>query len=100
MKLPNIPHQRTDDVRGWLTFVKPLPDPLQNAEDSTLTADFDSRHRNRTRPATATERALLAHLGYALPDELVTVINYVTVTIRRRTWPQLEAQTPTTAIGA
>lgn len=92
MTLTGIPPQQPDDVRGWLTFTEPLPAPLQNAEDSTLENDFASRHRHRIRPATPTECALLSHLGYVVPDGLVTVVDYVTSTVRRRTWPALAKQ--------
>ncbi|OBB46769.1 hypothetical protein [Mycobacterium sp. 852002-51961_SCH5331710] len=52
--------------------------------------------RTRPRPATATERALLAHLGYELPDELFTAVSFPTYGVRRRRWPQLETQEVTT----
>ncbi|OBB48416.1 hypothetical protein [Mycobacterium sp. 852002-51961_SCH5331710] len=52
--------------------------------------------RTRPRPATATERALLAHLGYELPDELFTAVSFPAQGVRRRRWPQLETQEVTT----
>ncbi|MCX6468090.1 MAG: hypothetical protein NTW76_02080 [Corynebacteriales bacterium] len=73
-----------------------LPDELQRAEDSTAVADKDRvrgmyRH---TRPATTTERQLLAHLGYTVPTDLDTVVSWpVGAGVRRRTWPQLETET-------
>lgn len=42
------------------------------------------------RPATPTERALLAHLGYQLPDELFAVVTYYATGVRNRRFPQLE----------
>jgi len=78
------------DPRGWLVFHW-LPDDLQRAEDSTAVNDRDQmRPRGFERPATDTERTLLAHLGYQLPDELVTVVRYRTRGVRNRRWPQLE----------
>jgi hypothetical protein len=80
------------DPRGILTFHY-LPDDLQALEDSRAVADREvMRPRGFERPATETERALLAHLGYVLPEELVTVVRYRTRGVRNRTWPQLETQ--------
>ncbi|QFS93541.1 hypothetical protein FIV07_22510 [Mycobacterium sp. THAF192] len=109
--------QRIDDRRGWLVFEQ-LPDDLQRAEDATQAADFGRRDAAITdplrelgvrrvyefdpfhgykvwviyRPATATERTLLEHLGYELPDELETRVQHITETLRRRTWPALETE--------
>lgn len=49
-------------------------------------------HAPRTfaRPATPTERILLEHLGYELPDELFTAVSFPTYGVRNRRWPQLE----------
>lgn len=106
------------DPRGWLVF-DGLPDDLQRAEDATQTADyeraqahidatlraqgirrvysFDQYHGRKVwailRPATPTERILLEHLGYTLPDTLETRVQSLTETARRRTWPQLETTT-------
>lgn len=85
------PH-RPGDPRGWLVF-EWLPDDLQLAEDSTLENDYSSQHwlrRVRNRPATATERLLLEHLGHALPAELTTRVEYFSPTFRNRRWPALE----------
>ena len=41
------------------------------------------------RPATPAERALLAHLGHTLPDELVTIVEHRSPGVRNRRWPQL-----------
>jgi len=86
------------DVRGWLVF-HGLPDAIQKAEDATQAADhrYQREHGRRrwSRPATPTERLLLEHLGYELPaGMLVTHIEYVTDSLRRRTWPTLETQQP------
>ena len=78
------------DPRGILVFYW-LPDDLQRAEDSTQAAD-----RERTmgfpfeREATPTERILLQHLGYQLPEQLVTAVSYPSSWVRCRRWPALE----------
>lgn len=80
------------DPRGILTFHW-LPDDMQKAEDSTAVCDRDvMRPRGFEREATPTERALLAHLGYQLPEQLVTVVRYRTRGVRHRSWPALESQ--------
>ena len=85
------------DVRGWLA-INGLPPEYQRSEDSTTWADRE-RAANRwqrkgfQRPATDTERALLAWLGHGpLPDELVTHVRYYSKSCRNRTWPQIEAK--------
>lgn len=98
------PQYPQPDPRGWLVF-RGLPNALQNAEDSTAAADFERQRTGRgivrrydkaargwffERPATDAERALLAHLGYTLPVDLVTRVSYVSETLRRRRWPSLE----------
>jgi hypothetical protein len=84
--------QQGTDPRGWLVFAW-LPTDLQNAEDSTAVADRDRmKPRGFERPATDTERVLLEHLGYTLPDELVTFVKYRTRGVRHRSWPQLEQE--------
>ena len=119
--MPNdIGPQRVGDRRGWLLF-EYLPDDLQRSEDATQARDFSLREASigRTlraqgvrgayeydafhghsvwavyRPATDAERTLLAHLGYELPDELETRVQFITETLRRRTWPQLETEEST-----
>lgn len=95
------------DPRGWLALTG-LPDDLQDAEDATLAADKDrhdhshgirweqahSAERGRVRcfrrPATATERHLLAALGHDVPDDLDTFVNHITAGTRHRFWPDLE----------
>jgi hypothetical protein len=98
-----------DQARGWLTFTAPLPNDLQNAEDSTQHHDFHGPHTwlsivDETtgawveyfeRPATDAERTLLTALGYTnadgtLPDELVTTVSFPSALVRRRRWLQLE----------
>lgn len=94
---PTIPgvgaQYRQPDTRGWLVFEQ-LPDDLQHAEDATLAWDGDTARRlgrgRFSRRATAVERDLLAHLGYAPPDSLMTVVDFVTAGVRNRRWPQLE----------
>ncbi|MDX1883050.1 hypothetical protein [Mycolicibacterium sp. 120270] len=108
------PH-RADDPRGLLLF-EWLPDDLQRHEDATQAHDFsrgiggpdvrrafefDPFHGRRVwafyRTATPTERLLLEHLGYELPAELETRVQYITETLRRRTWPALETEGDTAA---
>ncbi|BBX33935.1 hypothetical protein MMAG44476_23127 [Mycolicibacterium mageritense DSM 44476 = CIP 104973] len=95
--MTDIGAHRPGDPRGWLVFEQ-LPDDMQRAEDSTQHNDYEQRHwrasMHRDRPATDTERALLAHLGYALPGELTTRVQWLSNGVRRRTWPQLEGHTP------
>lgn len=86
------------DPRGILVF-EYLPENLQNAEDSTQAADWE-RARKLTfergigvhhfmRRATPTERELLAHLGYTLPDKLLTAV-ICDNGVRLRFWPDLQ----------
>lgn len=88
-----IGEHRPDHRRGLLVFTR-LPDAVQRAEDATAYADHENRHWRasvaRTRPATPTERALLAHLGYTLPDDLETRVEWLSSGVRNRRWPQLE----------
>ena len=44
------------------------------------------------RPATETERTLLTHLGFELPEQLTTAVSYPSSGVRRRRWPQLETE--------
>lgn len=91
----DLPPRMEGDIRGWLTFRSPLPAELQAAEDSTQWADASGNRGARfERPATATERTLLSELGYTLPADLTTCVHWVTRSVRRRTWPQLEDPTP------
>lgn len=86
------PQKPQPDARGWLVFDY-LPDALQRAEDATQANDHDRMIATgcvqRTRPATQTERALLDHLGYTLPERLTTRVTWITAGIRHRAWPQL-----------
>lgn len=88
--------QIPDDPRGWLAM-RNLPPEIQRREDSTAEHDARGpqrrgRHAVFDRDATRTERLLLEHLGHALPDELVTSVEFITATLRRRTWAQLEEE--------
>ena len=109
--------QIPDDRRGWLAL-RGLPDELRRAEDSTGENDMygprrvgawpatgspeawaaERTHTHKyakfTRDATPTEKLLLAHLGYEVPDDLQTRVEFISRTVRRRTWPQLEDQEP------
>ncbi|MBO0680338.1 hypothetical protein JRC04_22970 [Mycolicibacterium sp. S2-37] len=105
MTMEGIGPQFPNDKRGLLTF-EWLPADLQNAEDATQAADherFGQRAERDAigrgafrRPATPAERALLQHLGYSLPTQLWTLVNYPSAGIRYRRWSQLENQTPNT----
>ncbi|MEZ0339788.1 hypothetical protein ACAG25_07365 [Mycobacterium sp. pV006] len=92
--LSGIGAHRPCPARGVLVFDS-LPPAVQNAEDSRQEADFRSRHFRSNvvteRPATPTERALLAHLGYTVPATLHTRVQWLTDGVRRRTWPQIPA---------
>lgn len=85
---------RVDDPRGWLIF-ESLPNELQRLEDQRQAADH-ARLRNGvtgfTRPATPTERTLLEHLGYEVPEVLHTQVLWLSAGVRSRTWPALTAQ--------
>ena len=69
-----------DVTAPWGRYVYP-PDPAR--------VDWRPRGVWFTRHATATERELLQHLGFSLPDELFTLVTFDTA-IRNRRWPQLE----------
>ncbi|MCG7252597.1 hypothetical protein QP921_05585 [Corynebacterium pseudodiphtheriticum] len=100
------------DPRGWLALTGLNNDDLA-AELATQAADndkainpatmwrpFDSLIEQRqirafTRPATPTEKRLLARLGYQWPDyedPLYTAVHYRTKNVRYRFWPQLEKE--------
>lgn len=88
---PNaIGNRISDRHRGWLVFDH-LPPDLQRAEDATHYRDIHDERDCFNRPATDTERTLLAHLGFTVPEQLSTHIDHVTVGIVRRRWPALEA---------
>lgn len=61
---------------------------IGSARAALKAAKWDGR--GSFRPATPTERILLAHLAFDLPDPLFTVVSYPTVGVRNRRWPQLE----------
>jgi hypothetical protein len=95
--LSNIQQMPQPDVRGILA-INNLPPELQRLEDATAMADRGRhrtcRPRGHERPATDTERILLAHLGFELPEQLTTKVSWRSRSVRRREWPQLEGQTP------
>lgn len=95
--LTGIGEHRPCPKRGILVFAS-LPPAVQRAEDATQDNDYEQRHWrasvHRTRPATATERALLEHLGYVLLAELTTRVQWLSDGVRNRSWPQLEGQQP------
>lgn len=101
------------DPRGWLVF-EFLPAELQRREDSRANLDreqfghvwspwlYDAPREGNVvhvilrsncyrsvRFATATEAALLAHLGKTVPDDLRTVVDF-SRGVRNRRWPELE----------
>jgi hypothetical protein len=106
MTTPTLPPQQPQpDPRGWLTFVAPLPDDLQRAEDSTQHHDFCgdftwSSESGDTgtwinyfeRPASDAEKTLLGLLGYTVPDDLTTRVSFPSPLVRRRRWPALETE--------
>jgi hypothetical protein len=91
--LSGVEQMPQPDIRGLLA-INNLPPELQRAEDATAMADKDRRRlfkpRGHTRDATETERILLAHLGFELPEQLSTKVSWPGHSVRRRTWPQLE----------
>jgi hypothetical protein len=94
--LTGIGAHRPCPARGVLVFDS-LPPDVQDAEDSRQEADYRNRHWgsrvSTERPASATERALLAHLGYELPTTLHTRVQWLSDGVRRRTWPQIPGTT-------
>lgn len=81
------PHLPTHPA-GPLTFRHTMACPYLRPEDSRrLTDHFDRVDR----PATPTERELLAHLGHRVPERLTTRVDVV-AGIVRRTWPQLSPE--------
>ena len=85
--------RQPDRLRGWLVFDH-LPPDMQTAEDETRYADMRITSA-RVRPATATELALLAHLGYDTSGVTQTVADG-----RYRFWPTLEDGPLTTGARA
>ena len=83
------------DPRGWLAMNN-LPLEYQRLEDGTAMANRawqrGRKPRGHEREATETERILLAHLGFELPEQLTTKITWPSRSVRRRTWPQLEEE--------
>lgn len=87
-------HYGWDDVRGWLVFAA-LPAEAQRLEDQTQNFDHEQHRRpsvHRIRPSTDVEKLLLGHLGFAVPNNLETVVKYPSGGIRRREWPALIRQ--------
>jgi hypothetical protein len=64
--------------------------PLLVAEDTRALADQSLAHARGwpfERPVTDAERTLLAAVGYELPDDAATTVDYLTTAVRRRRWP-------------
>jgi hypothetical protein len=108
MTTPTLPPQQPQpDPRGVLCFTEPLPDDLQRGEDAAQHHDFRGDFKWHSefddtveawvtyfeRPATDTERTLLAALGYTVPTDLVTRVSFPSPLVRRRRWPALETTT-------
>ena len=75
---------------GLLAILHTNECPIRAREDGTQLLDHDlARGRRIVRPSTTTERVLLAHLGYTLPDELPTVVTPLTRSQRNRSWPTI-----------
>ena len=88
-------HQRRQFSEFGLPTVWGTTDPKEltarkDRARKILTAASISTYRSTVRPATDTERTLLTHLGYEVPDELFTAITYLSTGVRNRRWPQLE----------
>lgn len=82
--------------QGWLTFRHTMQCALRALEDSRHVADLDllAGALRVARPATDTERTLLAVLGYvwAEPDQnqLLTEVTALSPYVLQRRWPALE----------
>lgn len=66
---------------------------LRDREDARHVADLDAlagRTLAYRRPATETERILLAVLGHQLPEQLDTQLAWLTTSVVARTWPDLD----------
>lgn len=46
-----------------------------------------SKQDNPGRPVTPTERLLLEHLGYTVPEDAICVVGWITPGVRSRTFP-------------
>lgn len=84
---------------GWLTWQHRLTCTLGQADDQTRHADYlrawhDRRPAPFTRPATPTERVLLAALGHAPAGDETTHVHPLMPAVTRRTRPQLDQPTP------
>ena len=75
---------------GWLAIDHLATCPLYEADDATRAADSFALRTRRgfTRPATNTERTLLAARGLVLPDVLNTDV-YGSPAVPTRAWPAL-----------
>ncbi len=74
---------------GLLYWRHEMTCPLLAKEDSRALADSTLAHARGwpfDRPVTDTERVLLSALGYELPDDAVTTVDYLTTAVRRRRW--------------
>lgn len=60
--------------------------PLRDAEDATACSDHELTSYSRRRPTTTTERALLGACGITPPDDAVTTVQRLTLSVLRRTW--------------
>lgn len=83
-------HEMPGHPCGWLAIDHLTSCPLYEADDATRAADsFALRSRRSfTRPATNTERTLLAGRGLTLPEALDTHVRGSSA-VPARTWPAL-----------
>lgn len=84
---------------GWADpATGPGDDDPDTTPDRRLRWQYaDSAEQGRVRcfhrPATPTERELLAALGHVVPDNLDTYVHYHSRGVRHRFWPDLETVT-------
>lgn len=77
-----------DHPAGLLAYDHSNACQLRAHEDGQKVADLETAlsHGRFERPATATERALLASQGHAVPADLTTVVDFLTRGICHRSW--------------
>ncbi len=79
-----------DHPAGALAWRHATSCPMLRCEDATRAADAESPLRWPTRPASVTERLLLATvLGHTMPSKLDTTLTSLTPSVVRRSWPTL-----------
>lgn len=88
--------QMLNHPAGILTYRHTNGCGLRDLEDARKVADLEAAVElgaTFTRPATVTEKLLLASQGFTVPDDLLTSVEFLTVSaaVALRTWPALEA---------